>query len=356
MPGTDRQTKFAPTELWYTRCPVPTASGIAQHYRWLHQEFAAIGIELRSIRAADDRGVRDSHFNHSHPGMFREGGNIPAIWARANGQNTAVVGITWVDEEQVILARPDSAIRDVGDLRGRRVGLPKHESPNVDFSRAMALRGFVTALGLAGLRSDDARFVDIPSGDIDLREDPATGHSRRNAVVEALLAGEIDALYVKGAQGDALLKRHGLRVVLDINSHPDPVIRINNGTPRPITVDRNLAIQNEELVARYLAVLLRTAEWAKTHRGEVIEAVAAETNTTPQDVADAYGPNFHQKFRAKLAADYLAALENQKNFLRDWGFLAADFDFPSWIVLGPLARAEGLLEEELWPLGSDAAE
>jgi sulfonate transport system substrate-binding protein len=355
MTSTKSSGTNTPSELWYTRCPVPTASGIAQHYRWLHREYAEIGIDLRSIRAADDRSVRDSHFNHSHPGMFREGGNIPAIWARAKGQDTAVVGITWVDEEQVVLTRPDSDIRDVGDLRGKRLGLPLHESANVDFSRAMALRGFVTALALAGEKPDAARFVNIASGDIDLREDPATGHPR-NAVVDALLAGDIDALYVKGAQGTALLKQHGLRVVLDINSHPDPIVRINNGTPRPVTVDRTLAVDHQDVVARYLAVLLRTAEWANTHRAEVEAAVAAETNTTTQDVADAYGPNFHKKFRARLTPEYRAALENQKNFLRDWGFLAADFDFASWIISEPLTRAETLVEEELWPLGLDAAE
>jgi ABC-type nitrate/sulfonate/bicarbonate transport system substrate-binding protein len=355
MSATHHPAAATLTELWYTRCPVPTASGIAQYYRWLHRDFAGIGVALRSIRAADNRSVRDAHFDHTHAGMFREGGNIPAIWARAKGQDTAVVGITWIDEEQVILVRPTSDIHDVGDLRGRLLGLPLHESANVDFSRAMALRGFVTALGLAGLTPDDARFVNIASGDIDLREDPATGHPR-NAVAEALLEGAIDALYVKGAQGSALAKRHGLRVLLDINAHPDPIVRINNGTPRPITVNRDLAVEHEELVARYLSVVLRTAEWAKTHRPEVEAAVAAETNTSPLDVGNAYGPDFHKKFRARLSEDFVSALENQKNFLCDWGFLAQDFDFRSWIVPGPLAHAESLLKEELWPLDLDAAE
>ncbi|MBJ7417547.1 MAG: hypothetical protein JHC88_19190, partial [Niveispirillum sp.] len=41
--------------------------------------------------------------------------------------------------------------------------------------------------------------------------------------------------------------------------------------------------------------------------------------------------------------DYVAGLEAQKNFLRDWGFLAGDFDIQDWIVEGPLAEAERLV-------------
>jgi sulfonate transport system substrate-binding protein len=53
------------SELWYTRCPVPTTSGIAQHFRWLHDEFARHGIALKSIRASEDQAVRNSHYDHS---------------------------------------------------------------------------------------------------------------------------------------------------------------------------------------------------------------------------------------------------------------------------------------------------
>ncbi len=125
-------TNAIPSEIWYTRCPVPTTSGIAQHFRWLHREFDRNGIALESIRASADRTVRNSHYDHTHPNMFREGGNVPPLWARANGRNTALVGITWVDEEQVILVRGDSGIRDISELRGRRLGLPKHDSQIVD--------------------------------------------------------------------------------------------------------------------------------------------------------------------------------------------------------------------------------
>jgi hypothetical protein len=52
-------------DIWYTRCPVPTTSGIAQHFKWLHEEFARTGVAVESIRASEDKAVRLSHFDHT---------------------------------------------------------------------------------------------------------------------------------------------------------------------------------------------------------------------------------------------------------------------------------------------------
>ena len=71
----DTEVTVQPSAIWYTRCPVPTTSGIAQHKRWLQNEFARQGITLDSIRASEDRtrGVR-------HTGRRRQpqpGGQFP---------------------------------------------------------------------------------------------------------------------------------------------------------------------------------------------------------------------------------------------------------------------------------------
>jgi len=326
------------SELWYTRCPVPTTSGIAQHFQWLHRAFAEKGIALKSIRASDDLAVRNSHFDHTHPNMFREGGNVPPIWARANGRDTAVVGITWVDEEQVILVRGDSDIHNPAQLKGRKLGVPRHATRLVDVARAQDLRGLLTALKLAGVSRNDAFFIDIDGPDFDLRE-PTNRRDRVHGPSAALLAGEVDAIYAKGAVGATLIAKHGFRPILDINKQADPQLRVNAGTPRPITVDRSLALKHPELVARYLAVLIHTAHWATTHPAEVVAAIAAETNADVSAVARGFGPTLHTQFAPSLSNQYLSGLASQKAFLLDEGFLAADFDFDEWVVAEPLALA-----------------
>lgn len=334
------------SSLWYSRCPVPTTSGIAQHYRWLHRAFAEQGIALESVRASSDASVREAHYNHGHDNLFREGGNVPPIWARASGQDTVVVGITWVDERQVLLVRNDSPLQVPADLRGQRLGLPRHQTRNVDIARTAHLRGLLTALELAEVSRDEVTFVDIDGGEFDLRETgQASAGNDRSALLRALLEGEVAAIYAKGANSVRLAEEHGLRALLDINQHPDPLVRVNAGTPRPITVNRSLVQQAPELVARYLAVLIATADWARKHPDAAVSALATETDSSPAAIWQGYGANFHHQLRPGLSDLYIQGLAAQKAFLLREGFLPAGFDFSAWIDPAPLQAAEALVGE-----------
>ncbi len=95
---------------WYTRCGVPTPTGIAVQLGWIEEEFAKDGIKLDSVLDNADPDVRESHYDHKLDNSFRQGGSIPAIWARAAGRDTRLL--------------PDSKIRSVKDLKGRRLGVP----------------------------------------------------------------------------------------------------------------------------------------------------------------------------------------------------------------------------------------
>ena len=67
--------------ITFTRSAVRTATNIAADLGWLHDEFAAEGITVSSSQDRVDV-ARQGH--RSRPGVdFREGGNVPALWARA---------------------------------------------------------------------------------------------------------------------------------------------------------------------------------------------------------------------------------------------------------------------------------
>lgn len=155
----------------------------------------------------------------------------------------------------------------------------------------------------------------------------------------ALLRGDVDAIYAKGAWGGAA-SRTGLRQLFDINTLENPELRINNGTPRPITVGRSFLARNPELVERYLAVLLCTGNWAAEHRDEVLADLATESGGDIAAVIHGYSDQVHQRLVPSLSAEYVRGLTIQKDWLRDWGFLAADFDVAGWIEAGPLAAAQ----------------
>jgi ABC-type nitrate/sulfonate/bicarbonate transport system substrate-binding protein len=332
-------------DIWYARCGGATASTIAIQRGWLEEEFIADGLRIQAVQSAEQRTIRDSHFDHRLPAMFREGGNIPPIWAKSAGQDTVVLGITWVDEWQGILVREDSPIRSIEQLKGKRLGAPRHDGSLTDFGRGMALHGFDTAFRVAGLDVlRDATFVDIVAQAADHR-----GHANREVARfgadtrEAVLRGEVDAIYAKGGWGGSAA-RAGLRQIFDINELADPTLRINNGTPRPITVGRSFLARHPERVERYLAVLLRTGRWAAEHPNEILADLAAESGSDTAAVIHGYGANVHRHLIPSLSEEYVAGLTLQKDWLRDWGFLAADFHVADWIVREPLAAAERLID------------
>jgi ABC-type nitrate/sulfonate/bicarbonate transport system substrate-binding protein len=343
--------------LWYTRCPAPTPFGIAIQHGWLGEEFAADGIQVRALQDATDPAIRRSHFTHSQPHSFRQGGNIPALWARASGAATRVIGLTWVDEFQGLLALRGSGIEAPQQLRGKRFGLPKNTASGVvDFHRATALRGFVTLLDVAGLTLDDVVLVDLPYAPLGLADTaPVVDHgfarllqtqpqqefSRETA---ALLRGEADVVFAKGATGLAAANLAQADVIVDISRQKNRLLHANNGAPRPLTVDQALLDARPDLVARVLARAIQAGRRAAAHPAETAAYIARETKSPELWVRHAYGPRLHDHLHVDLAQESIAALDNFKNFLHRRDYLPADFDLQAWIDPAPLRQALDLLE------------
>jgi 2'-hydroxybiphenyl-2-sulfinate desulfinase len=172
----------------------------------------------------------------------------------------------------------------------------------------MALRGLLSALRAGGMEPDDVIFAKAATIAIDLTEDVYT--ARYGEQIAALREGRVDAIYVKGAPGADLL-----------DHRPD-------------------------LVARYLAQLLKAAAWAAGHPAEVATTVAAETGGTPAGVAAAYGDGLHRALRPRLTAGLLGELTDQKDFVLSHGFLPADVDIAAWADDRPLTETRHLLDQE----------
>ena len=341
--------------LWYTRCPVPTGLGIALQKGWLEDAFGQSGTAVRSLRESNEQAVRESHFDHTLQNSVRHGGNIPALWARAAGRETRVIGLSWADETQRILTLPGSGIKTVRDLRGRRFGLPKWVKAQIDFARAQALRGLENALRLDGLEVADVELVDyqIDAGQSDAPAERVAGTNTfgnlrtggHSAELVGLLRGEVDAIFLKGASAAHTASQFGLHTVIDTGAHPDPLVRSNNGTPRTLSVDAHLLEHHFEAAVTLVDQVLRAEAWAHLNGDETRRFLARESNSSEYWVSVAYGDDAHLRLRTDLAESSIAGLQDFSDFLYRWKFLPDAVDVHSWIDPRPLAAAQALLRQ-----------
>src|SRR5204862_463483 len=105
--------------IWMSQSPIPAASGIAWALGWMAEEFAGDGIAIKRVAESGLRLVApDPERQARH--HFREAGNIQALAARSLGAPTRVIGLTWIDEGQAIVVRPDTRVLEPADLRNLR--------------------------------------------------------------------------------------------------------------------------------------------------------------------------------------------------------------------------------------------
>lgn len=334
-------------QLLYARCPVPTPLAVAMQLGWVEEAMHHLaGVDVKCLFETTNPADLPLHVAINQPNAFRQGGSIPAIWARANNQDTRVIGLTWTDEYQALISLPQSGIATVKDLRGRRIGLPKHNIV-IDHSRAAALRGFSVLLESEGLSLKDVELVDLPDHEIPsmVRDGQVigTGTGRRgrysySSEIHALSNNLVDAVYVKDVRGAQATHLLGAHVIADINCHPDPYIRINNCTPRPLTVNVWLLENYPHIVDCLIQQIERVGKWAAHHSQKTLTLLSREIGWTENWVSYAYGTNVHRNLHLNLNRENIQRLTILKNFLLKHEFIQRDFDVQQWIDPGPLQR------------------
>jgi ABC-type nitrate/sulfonate/bicarbonate transport system substrate-binding protein len=321
------------------RGPIPTATSIARALGWLEREARLDGASLSVAGDSFAAPLRSPLLRAAAPAVdLREGESTRALWERSEGRPTRLIGLTWVDAFQAVVALPETGISTPLQLAGRRVALPRDERADLDVRRAAARRRLHAALGLAGLFPDDAAEVDVDA--------PARVGDPYGTELAALACGEVDAIFVAGAAGAAAAARIGAVAVVDVGRHLDVAVRTGATTPTTITVDADLLERRPNLVVRLLAVLMRAGVWAQLNRDEATRVVADETGTKPCHVTAAHGSGWHEQLHVDLSDRKLGALRAQHDFLLTHGFLEHAVDLGAWIDPRPLGMARELLAAE----------
>lgn len=197
----------------------------------------------------------------------------------------------------------------------------------IDFHRATALRGYASLLDVIGLSTGDVDLVDLPHAPRGLEDSKVDDHARIGAWLDAqrshefarkaqaLLRGEADVVFVKGATGLDIANLLGAHVLIDISSQPRRSLHANNGTPRPLTVDATLLRERPDLVDRILERTLDAGDWARSHPVEIASYVAREVRSAEHWIARAYEGGVHEQLQLGLDPGELAALADFKDFL-----------------------------------------
>jgi ABC-type nitrate/sulfonate/bicarbonate transport system substrate-binding protein len=354
MSATQSPGKENSVDVWYTVCPVPSAIAIAAGRGVLQKAFDGTSVNLQTVRTHADRKVREAHYDQTQSNLFREGGNVPPLWAKSLGRNLRLLGLTDLGRSSLVVALPESGIRTAADLKGRRLGIIKRPNDQIDHARAHTLRTYLTALAAGSVTRDDVTFVDIlvEKAQVEAKPDEGVLSSSAFSVgklrsvdgqfVKALFQGHVDAIVISGGR-TGLLALLGGHVVFDTADAADPRDR---SIPVLFTVRGELLESHPDIVTAYVAENIRSARWARANPAEAARYIARDTGVTEEDVALGYGPSLAARLEPSLAPELVTAVEHQKNFLLREGFLAGDFSITDFIAPGPLAAARKLVDIE----------
>ena len=346
---TDRHTRRRPDaaldQIWYTRCPVPTASGLAHNLGWLAEAFGADGLEVGVLQDGPPELARH-HFDHQLVGLFREGGNVPALAARAEGAPTRLIGLTWIDEWQSILVRAGFAASPAPpELRGARSRCRRWAETRG--AQLPARDGAARRQGRAGARRAHPRRRHVRRG----RPADASAGARRGRRAPTVLSGSTRWPPARStrctSRAPAPPRRrseHRRRGRRGPRRHPDRAYRVNNGTPRPITVHAAAPRRAPRPGGRASSsqTPARRRLGGRQPRRRCARILQARDRVRrPGRRPPPTGDGFHRRCTPTCPTSGSALLEQQKHFLLAHGFLAADFDLDSWVAPEPLAAARG---------------
>jgi ABC-type nitrate/sulfonate/bicarbonate transport system substrate-binding protein len=336
-------------ETLYTICPVLTAANVAVELGWFDEELQRAGAKPVYLRSLENNAGWIPHYTHGRGNLFRDGGAIPTIKARADLTKTKLIGLTWGQHGGQILVKVGSGIRRVADLRGRRIGLYRSlNRDKIDFTRITAQRGILVALDLSGLSVKDVELVDVDDADapqfrIANRPSELWAQSRAHrhsvaheADLRALAEGRVDAVYSQPGRSHELTKTGEYTVIEDLSRYPDWTLQVANG-PYTIAVNTEFSQNHPEIVVAYLRASIRAGRWITQHPAAAADIFTRVTFNHDAALVERLLAGFD--LVPNLSEKNLAALHIQKQFLLEHGYIENDFDVREWADSSYLERA-----------------
>ena len=350
-------------EVYYTNCPLISASNVDQELGWTREEFKKLGVKyafMRSVRETDWY----PHYIHNQDNLIRFGGLFPPIDVHADSRRTRLLGVTHVPYEGgCMLVRAKDNIFRMSDLKGKRIALSKSlNTLKNDWWRIQEEQAIEAMLMMNGMTRKDVKIVEFPYPDdwynnpamLDPMENPSElwlkrDHKRDLAfrpAETALLEGKVDAIYTQSKVFQHLQEATGeLAAIEDLSRYPDWRLQVAN-IPAAITCTDVMAEEHPELVVAFMRGMIKVGRWANEHK----HAAAAILNrqTFYLDVEDTYRGIKDMDMVPNLSAQNLAMVGIGKDFMLKNGYIKNDFDVKEWAAPEFLETAAKELLNEVW--------
>jgi len=350
-------------EVYYTNCPLISASNVDQELGWTREEFKKLGVKfafMRSVRETDWY----PHYIHNQDNLIRFGGLFPPIDVHADSRRTRLLGVTHVPYEGgCMLVRAKDNLFRMSDLKGKRIALSKSlNTLKNDWWRIQEEQAIEAMLMMNGMTRKDVEIVEFPYPDdwynnpamLDPMENPSElwlkrDHKRDLAfrpAETALLEGKVDAIYTQSKVFQHLQEATGeLAAIEDLSRYPDWRLQVAN-IPAAITCTDVMAEEHPELVVAFMRGMIKVGRWANEHK----HAAAAILNrqTFYLDVEDTYRGIKDMDMVPNLSPQNLAMVGIGKDFMLSHGYIKNDFNVNEWAAPEFLETAAKELLNEAW--------
>lgn len=350
-------------EVYYTNCPLVSASNVDQELGWAREEYKKIGVKYAFLRS--QRGNNwYPHYIHNMDNLIRFGGLFPPIHVQADLRRTVLLGVTHAPREGgCMMVRARDNIYRMKDLKGRKIGLSKSlNSIKNDWWRIQEHQGIELMLRLNDMTVEDVKIVEFPYPDdwydkpemLDPMENPSElwlkrDHKRDLAfrpLESALEAGKVDAIYTQSHVFQYLQEATGkFKAIEDLSRYPDWTLQVAN-IPAVITCTDVMAEKHPELVVTFLKSMIKVGRWANEHKHAA--AAILDKQTFYLNVEDTYEGIKHIDMVPNLSPQNLVSVEIGKDFMLSHGYIKNDFDVKKWAAPKFLEQAAKDLLEEQW--------
>lgn len=357
-------------EVYYSNCPLISASNVDEGLGWVREEYKKIGVNYFYLRAKKENDWYP-HYIHNLDNFIRFGGLFPPIQVHADIRRTRLLGVTHAPREGgLMMVRAGDDIYRMTDLKGKKIGLSKSMNKiKNDWWRIQEHQGIELMLRLNGMTMADIQLVEFPYAD-DWYNDPKMMGPEMNASTElwlkrdhkhdlafrplesALEKGIVDAMYMQtGALGQLSEATGKFAAIEDLSKYPDWRLQVAN-IPAAITCTEEMATKHPELAVAFMKGMIKVGRWANANKPAA--AVILDKQTFYRDVDATLEGIKPIDLVPNLSPLNLASVKIGKDFMLSHGYIKNDFDLNDWAAPEFLEQAARELLDEEWGTRTEA--